>query len=297
MKNAVWIFNFDADEEFAVGVNYTSKHGAIARSSDLVERAKQLLGPNDHVLQDGARADGLVGRAFAMTPNAEKRLRASGATPAPAPAFDIQQRVNHRHFCFALGRTLPGTRWLASTDELNHAMRELSPGENFRLRAAFGFSGRGTKRIRGGEPLDASTQGWVTRQMREHGGVELVPWVDRIADYGWHGYIAAKDGAVSLGEPTTQQCDVHGQWVATTRALANSLSETEFLLFEDTMRETVEALKLAGYCGPFGIDAFRYRDANGAIFFHPRCDVNARYSMGWAIGMGSLRPDLEEPTA
>jgi hypothetical protein len=24
-----------------------------------------------------------------------------------------------------------------------------------------------------------------------------------------------------------------------------------------------------------------------------RCEINARYSMGWAIGMGEMRPDLD----
>jgi hypothetical protein len=49
----------------------------------------------------------------------------------------------------------------------------------------------------------------------------------------------------------------------------------------------------AGYYGPFGIDAFRWRDQNGKQQWNPRCEINARYSMGWSIGMGQSRPDLE----
>ena len=32
---------------------------------------------------------------------------------------------------------------------------------------------------------------------------------------------------------------------------------------------------------------------SGALAFNARCEINARYSMGWAIGMGGIRPDLE----
>ena len=58
--------------------------------------------------------------------------------------------------------------------------------------------------------------------------------------------------------------------------------------FDDTSR----GLREAGYFGPFGVDAFAWEDELGARRFQPRCEVNARYSMGWAAGMGALRPDL-----
>jgi hypothetical protein len=54
-----------------------------------------------------------------------------------------------------------------------------------------------------------------------------------------------------------------------------------------------QALLEAGYFGPFGIDAFRWVDRAGVERFNPRCEINARYSMGWAVGMGSRRPDLD----
>jgi hypothetical protein len=52
------------------------------------------------------------------------------------------------------------------------------------------------------------------------------------------------------------------------------------------------ALAAAGYFGPFGVDAYRYAAA-GVMAYNPRSEINARYSMGWAVGMGDLRPDLE----
>jgi hypothetical protein len=45
------------------------------------------------------------------------------------------------------------------------------------------------------------------------------------------------------------------------------------------------ALTLAGYFGPFGVDAFVYRDRLGTERLQPRSEVNARYSMGFAVGL------------
>ena len=50
-----------------------------------------------------------------------------------------------------------------------------------------------------------------------------------------------------------------------------------------------EALAGAGYFGPFGIDAYRYRDRAGALRLQPRSEINARYSMGFAVGLGAAQ--------
>ena len=44
------------------------------------------------------------------------------------------------------------------------------------------------------------------------------------------------------------------------------------------------ALSGAGYFGPFGVDAFTYRDRVGNVCVQPRSEINARYTMGFAVG-------------
>jgi hypothetical protein len=85
--------------------------------------------------------------------------------------------------------------------------------------------------------------------------------------------------------------DAAGAWQATRRTRPEELEvpERDALLRE--AHHTAAALHGAGYFGPFGIDAFRWRH-HGAPRFQARCDVNARYTMGWAVGMGAARPDL-----
>ena len=62
------------------------------------------------------------------------------------------------------------------------------------------------------------------------------------------------------------------------------------------------ALAAAAYVGPFSIDAFAYRDADGQRRFHPLCEINARYSFGHVaralterLGRTTLRVGNDEP--
>jgi hypothetical protein len=68
-------------------------------------------------------------------------------------------------------------------------------------------------------------------------------------------------------------------------AESGELHEDELAALNETFERAAEALRGAGYFGPFGIDAFRYLDAQNVERFHPLGEINARYSMGWLIGM------------
>ena len=54
--------------------------------------------------------------------------------------------------------------------------------------------------------------------------------------------------------------------------------------FVPVLARVAVALAGSGYFGPFGIDAFTYRNADGTVALQPRSEINARYSMGFAIG-------------
>jgi hypothetical protein len=60
----------------------------------------------------------------------------------------------------------------------------------------------------------------------------------------------------------------------------DELSPDERAQLEAVVAECDAALAQAGYRGPFALDAFVYRDADGARRFHPLCELNARYTFG-----------------
>jgi hypothetical protein len=198
--------------------------------------------------------------------------------------------VNHRAFSDELGQCLPGARFVRDRGELEAALASSSGA--WVMKRAFGFAGRGRQRLRSGD-LDASVEPFVRTSLAPGDGLQVEPWVDRVLDAGLHGFVS-RPSSITFGAPTRQRIDEGGAWIESTRVRPGELShDEERALFEEGER-TARALVDAGYFGPFGIDGFRWIDARGSRRFCARCDVNARYSMGWAVGMDSSRPDLDD---
>jgi len=105
----------------------------------------------------------------------------------------------------------------------------------------------------------------------------------------------SEGGACVLGDVTVQRCDEHGAWVFSEQARPTDLGDDEQLALRRETARAAEALHAAGYFGPFGVDAYRYRDDAGALCFNPRSEVNARYSMGWGVGMARALSAGEVP--
>jgi hypothetical protein len=95
-----------------------------------------------------------------------------------------------------------------------------------------------------------------------------------------------RDGTLTLGRLVEQQCDEHGQWIST--SLADDVDIETSRAMIDEARRVSAALQSAGYFGPFGVDAFVYRAQGGTLHLQPRSEINARYSMGFAIGFGAV---------
>jgi hypothetical protein len=284
---SAWLLNLDAEYELASPDAHTPSARMLERMPELVRALAPLFGPDDVVLADGSTVDrSYAGRAWCPTPRALARLTKAGAAPVRAPALEVLRRVNHRRFCAELGQRLPGARFVTTLAELTEVVRGDSPSGHWLVKRAFGFAGRGRRRIAAGA-LDVAATTWLEASLRGGEGMQVEPWVERVRDYALHGFIA-ESGTVTLGEPTRQICDDAGAWKNT--AVATDLDESEQRSLHASAGEVAEALTAAGYFGPFGIDAYRWRQGNRAQF-NPRSEINARYSMGWAVGMVRCRAD------
>lgn len=293
MAAGAWLLNLDADEELARPRGYTRSRAMQQLVAAMATRARSLLGPGDVLLDEipaGADRSQLVGRAFCPTPSALRAFAAARVAPAPAPPVEILQGVNDRRFAMALGEALPGAVFATSLDEVARAIARPSPTGTWILKRPHAFAGRGRRRVSQGS-LEPGARDFVVASIRDQGGLAVEPWVTRVADFGRHGFVA-KDGALTLGDPTRQTCDDTGTWLATELAAPGDLAREEDDALAASLEQAGRALHAAGYFGPFGVDAFRWVDERGASRFCARCEINARYSMGWAIGMGPRRPDL-----
>lgn len=298
----VWVLNLDADDELRDPEGYVPFPGLSSQVERWALRLGGLLGPADlrieQVEAGAAVPEGAVGAAWCPTPAARRRLEAAGVTPPPAPEVEVLRRVNGRGFAADLFPPLPGGRFLRSVAELEAWLGEQATrdpvGQGWVLKRGHSCAGRGLRRLPTLRP-SCSLRRWAARALETDEGLVAEPWVERVQDLGLHGRVDPA-GDVALGEVTRQRCSPRGEWKASERFGPGDDDRPpaeDLAALEEAGRVVGAALAAAGYFGPFGVDAFRWRDRDGVVHLRACGEVNARYSMGWAVGLG-LRCDPSE---
>jgi len=276
----LWLMNLTAELELE-SPHHTLPAAARRAAARFARRAGAALLPADDILWDGESTLSDVdfeARAFCPTPRAVALFAAQGATPPASPGVDILRAANDRAFCADLGQTLPGAHYIRSREEL-----QLGDGE-WLLKRAFGFAGRGQRFVRA--PLDTQDEHWL-RASLALGGVQVERRVLIDLEVGTPGFIRGAE--IFVGDPVQQICE-GGVW-RESRPDAVDLPTAEL---RRAARDVGEALVRLGYFGPFGVDAFRYRLRSlDAPRWQLRSEINARYTMGWALGWDE-RPDLDD---
>jgi hypothetical protein len=204
-----------------------------------------------------------------------------GADSAAAAA------VHHRAFCLQLaedlGCALPGARMVGSLTELDQALSSSRAPRSWVLKAPLSASGRSRYIERNGPRIsDPRSRKAVERLFEHHGPLLFEPWMHRTADFGVSALLAP--AGLSIVGIHGQQVDVKGQFAGIDLQPILSAAEKSRLL--ETAESVAAALNRAGYAGPFGIDAWRYRTESGEEILHPLGEINARMTFGlvaWAF--------------
>ncbi len=280
-----WLLNLDADHEMRKPLGYQPNAKILQRIQEMLPLIEQLVGEDDHVVGQGVPPRPTVGLCWCPTPTALALLAKRGLPAAPCPSFEIVQKVNHRRFCFELGAALPGTAWLEDRTAIETALADKKGA--WVLKRPHSLAGSGRRIVRDGH-LNAGDQRWIEASVR-HSGVVLEPWVETVGELVAHGYLG-RGGEVTLGDVCVQRVDRHGRWLGTEVNPSIPVSDRESM--HASARNVAMALAREGYFGPFGIDGYRYRDGH-EVRLNPLSEINARYTTGWAVGMGTRRPDRE----
>lgn len=279
-----WVLNLDADLELGAAGPYTPTKSVRAAMSAMIARAASLLlGPDDRLVDEASAAGsarGLRGRAWCPTPRAIALLERVGADVEAHPPLEVLRRVNARSFTAALGVTLPKA---AFVNDRATAFAMLTGTTTWRVKREHGMAGRG-HRVIDAARRSAADDAFVLAGIAE-GGVQIEPNVPIVAEYGKHGMIG-KGEPLRIGTIVRQRCDARGVWIESEAIAAPTQHERD--IDECLARQAkvaADALVAAGYFGPFGIDAFTYRGADGEVHLHPLSEINARYSMGFGLGL------------
>ncbi len=288
----LWVFNLDAELELERGGGaYQSPLRVLRALTPLLAHAERLMAPGDECLhrleetgggrtvRDAPRAPRppWLGAAWCPTPSALQRLARAGAELAPSPSVQVLRNVNHRRFALELGAGAPGTRYVSDESELESTLRER---RDWLFKKPFGFAGRGQRRI-ALEPSKDDRR-WLLDGLRL-GGLVAEPWLELVREVAIHG-LCTPGGELAIGHVCVQQTNAFRAWVDTRRAGPDDVTPAEVTRLREQARAVAVALTGAGYFGPFGIDAYYFRNASGGVALNPFGELNARYSMGFPVG-------------
>jgi hypothetical protein len=298
-RSLAWHLNLDADRELQTPGSYRASSLTAERVRELVTRMSDLVAPDDlqlDAISGGELPPGVTIQTFCPTPSALAQIRKRGFTPPPAPSLEVLRAVNDRAFCAALGHGLPGASFARDMTQLERQLEQPVSGGRYVIKRAFSFAGREQKRVAQG-PVDDATRKFCARSFVRQEGLQIEPWVDRVADFSRHGYLTI-NGTFVAGPVRAQNCDPLGRFLGMSKSPAE-LSEAEDATLLAELAKTAKALKTAHYFGPFGIDAFRYRDPSGELRWNPRCEINARLTMGYprALLLDALDRELRVVSA
>jgi hypothetical protein len=195
---------------------------------------------------------------------------------------DAATAANHRGFALdvatRLGTVLPGTRLVSSVEDLAGHLgaggAAAAPGDRWVVKAPYSAAGR--LRVFGaGAHVAERDFRRIAGLLDRYGQLLFEPWMDRTTDYGVAGRVEA-DGVV-LGPVHRQVPDDRGRF----RGIASGGvdPEVEWAVL-DAARFAGANLVMQGYRGPYGIDAWGYRTADGDPGLNPLGELNARHTFG-----------------
>jgi hypothetical protein len=282
-----WVLNLDAEVELSrLEFEYVPRSKLLQQLTLYGQGSRALLGPEDVLLEPGAGLDDMsfVGRAWCPTPLALSRLSAAGIRAEPHPEASVLRRVNHRLFAHQIGGGLPEQRYFTERPPLEELLRRAE--RPWLLKRPLAFAGRGQMRFYG--PISEKQWSWLDVSLASDGLI-AEPLVTPTLELSLHGFIW-QAGVFELGRVCVQEVSDRGVFRGLRLARAGELEAVESTSLIEQAQRVAGLLHEAGYFGPFGIDAYRYQ-LGEACGFCALSEINARYTMGFAIGFP--RPSSE----
>ncbi|HKO49363.1 MAG TPA: hypothetical protein VJV79_16640 [Polyangiaceae bacterium] len=283
-----WVLNLDAELELSrLNFEYVPRTKLLQQLEKYGQGSRALLGAEDVLVEPGVAVpqSGFVGRAWCPTPLALSRLASVGIDAEPHPEAQVLRRVNHRLFAHQAGGGLPGQGYFTERAPLEELL--LRAERPWLLKRPLAFAGRGQMRFYG--PISDKQWSWLDVSLAQDGLI-VEPLVTPTLEVSLHGFVW-QTGRCELGRVCVQEVTSRGVFRGLRLAASDELGSAESASLLERAEHVAGLLHGAGYFGPFGIDAYRYRvdDRND---FCALSEINARYTMGFAIGFPRKTSEL-----
>ena len=203
----------------------------------------------------------------------------------------------------SLGAALPGARVIDDVTALRAHLAAGgadASGGAWVVKAPVTAAGRDRARGSGGR-VDGEAEAATHRLLARFGALIFEPWCSRQEDFACCGIVTGdggNPGDVTVAAPHRLLVDSRGGFRGVSiddDGAGAGLGDGQRARLAEAATAAGRALGALGYRGPFGVDAFGWRDAAGVEHFHPLCEINARLTFGWVARAWSER--LGEPLA
>lgn len=222
----------------------------------------------------------------ALEPLAWNEMAATVAAAGPAfphPNAAVVRQVNHRAFLLAIEAREegPAGRSVTNLDELLADVRAtLTTASKVVVKGAHGSASTGNLRLTRNDADDPATRVRLAALLERHATAHVEPWFDRVLDLCATGWVDAAGMVVTGRVDRTLHTDV-GAPLGTLFAAYDPLVAP----WREPMLEAITVvgreLARAGYFGPFCLDGFVFRGADGGLRLRRFVDLNAREPVSW----------------
>lgn len=223
---------------------------------------------------DAAPAD-VTAMPWGWTDSLLQDCRAAGLVVPAHPPIEVVRYVNSRRCSLALeqelGCGLRRAQWMTAVDP-----SVLAAHPQWVIKADLSNSARERLLGRGAE-LSPRDRAWLEARLARDGGAAWEPWVEIVEEAGLQWEIPPSGEPQFIGV-TPLRTDAHGHYRGSD--FSDATAGARWADAVEPARAAARRIQAAGYFGPLGIDACRYRDTDGSLRLRPLMDVNARWTMG-----------------
>lgn len=204
---------------------------------------------------------------------------------APPPSPEAVARVCHRGFAWQLAHrlnlTLPDSGMVSGLAGLKDHLRGWPDTQRWVLKDPLSAAGRG--RLWGdGASLPEDLAHSITKRFVRWPGLLFEPWVERLEDFGVSAWLDG-DNLVWWGlhrQLVDSRGGFRGVELLPPGTLPPSWTPEVAAKWRGTVLDVGHALAVEGYRGPFGIDGYSYRRADGTVAWQTLGEINPRWTFG-----------------